>query len=380
MPFDRYDFSLSYLNELSIDGQKKTDENGDEVDANGNKVNTDDTETRDYTQDDPAVNPQDDAEDNTDTTDNQDTTTDTETDDTPATDYTQDDTEDNATDTTTTTDNDTTQQDTTTDNTDDTTTDDTQITDYTQDDTEDNTDTNTDTTTDTETDDTPATDYTQDDTAEGDAGTNTTGGTDDTAGGNQTAQGTDGGDTGNTGEGEDDTGTTDYTQDDTEGGDGGEGGDTTATDGEDQGNTDDTTDQAATPTSSELLNNIKDLETQLFSNLTPEQINIKNIELKTKFIDMHELVQKIITRVDNLKKTEENLHTLDFVIKKLTELLNMLNDYITKTYDTNTYIENQVNYKTFLVTLEIISKILEQVKGITKSDLERLGLDKKNEK
>ena len=379
MPFDRYDFSLSYLNELSIDGQKKTDENGDEVDANGNKVNTDDTETRDYTQDDPAVNPQDDAEDNTDTTDNQDTTTDTETDDTPATDYTQDDTEDN-TDTTTTTDNDTTQQDTTTDNTNDTTTDDTQITDYTQDDTEDNTDTNTDTqdtTTDTETDDTPATDYTQDDTAEGDAGTNTTGGTDDTAGGNQTAQGTD---AGNTGEGEDDTGTTDYTQDDTEGGDGGEGGDTTATDGEDQGNTDDTTDQAATPTSSELLNNIKDLETQLFSNLTPEQINIKNIELKTKFIDMHELVQKIITRVDNLKKTEENLHTLDFVIKKLTELLNMLNDYITKTYDTNTYIENQVNYKTFLVTLEIISKILEQVKGITKSDLERLGLDKKNEK
>ena len=129
---------------------------------------------------------------------------------------------------------------------------------------------------------------------------------------------------------------------------------------------------------SELLNKIKELETQLFANLTPEQINIKNIELKTKFIEMHELVQKVITRIDNLKKTEENIHTLDFVIKKLSEMLNLLNDYITKTYDTNTYFENLVNYKTFLATLEIVTKIMNQVKGITKSDLEKLGLDKKD--
>ena len=293
--FDRYDFNLTYLNELSIDGKKKTDSNGDEVDDNGNRV--DDTESRDYTQDDPEVNPQD--------TDTQtdDTDTDTEGDDQPPTDYTQDDT--------------------TTDDTADTTGTDTQTDDTatdTQDNAEDPIDTNN--IQDTEGDDQPPTDYTQDDTA-----------TDDTA---------------------DTTGTDTQTDD-------------TATD-----------DSQQQMSNSELLNKIKELETQLFANLTPEQINIKNIELKTKFIEMHELVQKVITRIDNLKKTEENIHTLDFVIKKLSEMLNLLNDYITKTYDTNTYFENLVNYKTFLATLEIVTKIMNQVKGITKSDLEKLGLDKKD--
>ena len=372
--FDRYDFSLDFLNELSIDGQKKTDENGDEVDANGTKVNTgDDTESRDYTQDDPTVNPQDDNTADTPTDTNADT------DDTPANDYTQDDQQDTTTDAG----NDTGGTDTAT--TDTTPAADDQPNDYTQDDTADTT--ANDTTTDTpdtadaggtdaadtgaavdDTDDAPATDYTQDDTATD----NTAGGDAGTAGGD--AQGDDAQGDDNAEGDEDGDAATDYTQDDG-GGDGTDTGDTEGGTDDGENENQEQTDDTAQPTSV-LVNNIKDLEAQLFSNLTPEQISIKNIELKTKFIDMHELVQKVITRVDNLKKTEENLHTLDFVIKKLTELAEMINDYITRTYDTNTYIENQVNYKTFLVTLDIITKILEQVKGITKSDLERLGLDK----
>ena len=323
--FDRYDFNLTYLNELSIDGKKKTDSNGDEVDDNGNRV--DDTESRDYTQDDPEVNPQD--------TDTQtdDTDTDAEGDDQPPTDYTQDDTA--------------------TDDTDDTTGTDTQ-------DNADPIDTNNIQDTENNTDDQPPTDYTQDDTATDTADTT---GTDTQT--DNTATDTEG----------DDQPPTDYTQDDTATDDQGTD-DTTGTDTQ----TDDTVtdDNQQQMSNSELLNKIKDLETQLFANLTPEQINIKNIELKTKFIEMHELVQKVITRIDNLKKTEENIHTLDFVIKKLSEMLNLLNDYITKTYDTNTYFENLVNYKTFLATLEIVTKIMNQVKGITKSDLEKLGLDKKD--
>lgn len=345
--FDRYDFSLDFLHELSIDGQKKTDENGDEVDANGNKVNTGDEPGRDYTQDDPNVNPQDTPpEDNA-------TNTDTTTDDDTPNDYTQDDQPDD-----TAGGNEPTQTDTGT--TDTAPEADPPANDYTQDDTADTAD------------DTPATDYTQDDQATDDTATDTG---DDAPANDYTQDDTEGGgDT--TGdqtdvEGGDDA-ATDYTQDD-----GGGEGDTGDTTGDDQGTDDQNTEGDTAQPTSVLVNNIKDLEAQLFSNLTPEQISIKNIELKTKFIDMHEMVQKILTRIDNLKKTEENLHTLDFVIKKLTELAEMLNDYITRTYDTNSYIENQVNYKTFLVTLEIVTKILDQVKGITKSDLERLGLDKK---
>lgn len=210
------------------------------------------------------------------------------------------------------------------------------------------------------------TDYTQDDT--GDGGTET--------GGEDTGTATDGGeedqgtdytqdDTGATGDdatgdtGGEDQGT-DYTQDDGGGEDG------TADTGEDAGGgedaqaQDDTEGDANQPVG--RSQELKELEAKLFSNLSQEQISIKNTELRLQYTDLYESITKIETRIDNLSKTEANLSTLDFVAKKLAELKTYVNDYIIKTFETNSYLENQINLKSFLVVLETINKILESLK------------------
>lgn len=184
------------------------------------------------------------------------------------------------------------------------------------------------------------TDYTQDDTAGGDAG---------------------GGDAGaaDAGGGEGDAGATDYTQDDGGGeeGDNPEGGE----EGQEGDQTDDQAgDDQQQPTG--LSDELKDLEAQLFSNLTPEQISIKDTELKMQYIDLYKAVDKVLSRVSNLNKTDENISVLDFVNKKLSETKVMLNDYIVKTYQTNSYFENQLNLKHFTLILEYINKILEGIK------------------
>lgn len=190
------------------------------------------------------------------------------------------------------------------------------------------------------------TDYTQDDTAGGDAGGDDAG-------------------TADVGGGEGDAGATDYTQDDGGGeeGDNPEGGE----EGQEGDQTDDQAgDDQQQPTG--LSDELKDLEAQLFSNLTPEQISIKDTELKMQYIDLYKAVDKVLSRVSNLNKTDENISVLDFVNKKLSETKVMLNDYIVKTYQTNSYFENQLNLKHFTLILEYINKILEGIKEKPKDD------------
>jgi len=63
-----------------------------------------------------------------------------------------------------------------------------------------------------------------------------------------------------------------------------------------------------------------------------------------------------------MTKLDKNLPILDFTSKKLTELKTLVNDYIINTYNTNGYLENQVNLKHFLLVLNAVNDILKHVK------------------
>ena len=63
-----------------------------------------------------------------------------------------------------------------------------------------------------------------------------------------------------------------------------------------------------------------------------------------------------------MTKLNKNLPILDFTSKKLTELKTLVNDYIINTYNTNGYLENQVNLKHFLLVLNAVNDILKHVK------------------
>jgi hypothetical protein len=138
----------------------------------------------------------------------------------------------------------------------------------------------------------------------------------------------------------------DYTQDTPD-----EGGDDSGT-GEDYSNDDST---------SNGNNELKDLENQLFSSLTPEQIEIRNIELKRRYIDMYETIVGVTTRINKIAKTDTNLKVLEFVTNKLVELKDMVSYNLTDVFDSRTYIENCEVYQQCVAILNTINEILKEL-------------------
>ena len=147
----------------------------------------------------------------------------------------------------------------------------------------------------------------------------------------------------NTDDNEDDAETNDYSLDNDE--------------EDNDGNEDEETDnQGYTP--SEL----QDLEKELFVGLTQEQINIKVMELKNQYIEVYNTTINIINRLNKTTKTTSNIKILEFIIKKLMQLKELVYFYLANTFDTKSYIENSINYQEYLAILNTVNKILDQIK------------------
>ena len=145
----------------------------------------------------------------------------------------------------------------------------------------------------------------------------------------------------------DGSGGDDYSDESEESEDGAEGEDNT-TDGEQQED-------------ENSLESIKKIEEELFSSLSPEQIAIKNSELKGQFIELYTTIGSTLVRINDIPKSEDNIDVLKFVTDKLLELQDMVNFNVTTAYATRTYIENNIIYQQCIATLNAIADIIENI-------------------
>lgn len=106
---------------------------------------------------------------------------------------------------------------------------------------------------------------------------------------------------------------------------------------------------------------LKKIEAELFSSLTPEQIAIKNAELKQRFIDIYTTIGNTLGRINDVPKSDDNIETLKFITDKLLELREMIDFNITTAYQTRTYIENNIIYQQCLSTLNAICDIISSI-------------------
>ena len=115
----------------------------------------------------------------------------------------------------------------------------------------------------------------------------------------------------------------------------------------------------------DAIEKIKQIEEELFSNLTDEQMAIKNAELKGQFVTLYSTIGSTLVRINDIPKSEENVNVLKFITDKLLELRDMIDYNITKAYKTRTYIENSVLYQQCIATLNAISDIISDIPNIT---------------
>lgn len=164
-------------------------------------------------------------------------------------------------------------------------------------------------------------------------------------------------------EGEDDTsddGDQNFMDDD-----GGEGGDSAEGGGDDSGSEEAPEDGDNQQEGEEQPEgqdyDINKIEDELFSSLTPEQIAIKNHELKDQFIELYSIIGSTLVRINDISKSNENINVLKFITEKLLELREMIDFNITTAYQTRTYIENNIIYQQCIATLNAIADIIDNI-------------------
>lgn len=144
--------------------------------------------------------------------------------------------------------------------------------------------------------------------------------------------------------------------------------------GDDSGEgTDDSTDTSDSG-SGDVTNELIEKEKELFNNLTEDQMKIKTNELKKSFVTLSDTIEGTSERLSSIPGNGPDSKIINFLISKLDQLSNMVNDYMTETFASKTYIENTIYYQTCLAQLNTIKKVLEEM--ATKAEKEGNQKDK----
>lgn len=103
-------------------------------------------------------------------------------------------------------------------------------------------------------------------------------------------------------------------------------------------------------------------EKEVFSELKPDQMKIKITELKKQYKKLHSVVTASLDKVNKASKNSYDSSMIDFIIRKLIELKDMVRDSLLKSFDTRTYIENQIELQRMIVSFNLIGNMIAEIK------------------
>lgn len=109
------------------------------------------------------------------------------------------------------------------------------------------------------------------------------------------------------------------------------------------------------------VDDIKRQEEEMYSDMSPEQLDIMHRELKSRFIDIYNICTNTIERLSAVHVSEDNVSTLEYISRTLSTTKDMIVDYIDNIYKSKSYIENNVNYNKYLVIINAVNKMLESI-------------------
>ena len=112
-------------------------------------------------------------------------------------------------------------------------------------------------------------------------------------------------------------------------------------------------------------------EKDVFRDLSPEQMIIKNKELKAQFKSLNNIIFDSLEKLNNISHTSYDNTILDFVVRKLVELKDISRDYTVDAFNTKSYIENQVQLQKMVATFNRIVNLLSNVRDNRQREFEK---------
>lgn len=112
-------------------------------------------------------------------------------------------------------------------------------------------------------------------------------------------------------------------------------------------------------------------EKDVFRDLSPEQMIIKNKELKAQFKSLNNIIFDSLEKLNNISHTSYDNTILDFVVRKLVELKDISRDYTVDAFNTKSYIENQIQLQKMVATFNRIVNLLSNVRDNRQREFEK---------
>lgn len=109
--------------------------------------------------------------------------------------------------------------------------------------------------------------------------------------------------------------------------------------------------------------------TDIFASLTPEEQQIKIMELKRLFNELYTSINDILERINQTNTDESNIETITNISSSLFYLRKYLSDYITKIFPNKSYIENDIAFNRYLSIVNGITSIIEEIGAIRMAKL-----------
>jgi hypothetical protein len=106
---------------------------------------------------------------------------------------------------------------------------------------------------------------------------------------------------------------------------------------------------------------IKQSEQDVFSDLSPEQMIIKNSELKEQYRTLHSILIDSIDKINKISHTTYDDSMLDFIVKKMVTMKTMIRDTLIDAFPTRTYVENKIELQRFIMVYNQLANMISAV-------------------
>lgn len=161
---------------------------------------------------------------------------------------------------------------------------------------------------------------------------------------------------------------TSLTDDDNAGGD--DSGDSDDGGGNDFGSDDSgSSDDSSSSSSEEGEDKEIPANTDIFASLSPEEQQVKIMELKRLFNELYSSINDILERINQTNTDENNIEAITNISSSLFYLRKYLSDYITKIFPNKSYIENDIAFNRYLSIVNGITSIIEEIGAIRMAKL-----------
>lgn len=112
---------------------------------------------------------------------------------------------------------------------------------------------------------------------------------------------------------------------------------------------------------SDLENQINELQATAFSNLTDAQLKLKINNVKDSYIKLYTSIVDTAEKIVNVNRSSSNIKAINFVSTTLNDLKDMVRDALTDSFNTKSLVENQLILQKFIAIYAMVLKIVERI-------------------